>query len=252
MIPKIIHYCWLSDNPIPNELQHYMSSWKKHLSDYEFVKWDFSRFDINSSIWVKEAFENKKYAFAADYIRMYALYTMGGIYLDMDVEVLKSFDDLLNQDHFLCYENSEHKVPEVAAFGTCKESKWVKQILQYYQDRHFVNEDGSFQTTPLPLVSKSVLYENGITFAEVQNISGFQQVSENNLAILPCDFFSPKSYTTGKLKVTQNTYSIHRFSGSWLPWEQRMEHRLWQALGLKPHRIMWHVDKWLRKIGINR
>lgn len=252
MIPKIIHYCWLSNDPVPEELQRYMKSWKKYLPDYEFIKWDFSRFDINSSIWVKEAFENKKYAFAADYIRMYALYTMGGIYLDMDVEVLKPYDDLLNYNYFMCYENSEHKVPEVAAFGTCKGSEWVNKILQYYNNRHFVNDDGSLQMTPLPLVAKNVLSDNGVVFKEIQSAGDYSNINEKELAILPCDFFSPKSYTTGKLKITNNTYSIHRFSGSWLPWEQRIEHRLWQALRLKPHRIMFHVDKLLGRIGFKR
>ena len=91
MIPKIIHYCWLSGNPIPKNLEDCMKSWKKKLPDYKFMLWDFNRFDINSSIWVREAFNAKKYAFAADYIRLFALYNYGGIYMDMDVEVIKPF-----------------------------------------------------------------------------------------------------------------------------------------------------------------
>jgi Mannosyltransferase OCH1 and related enzymes len=96
MIPKIIHYCWLSNDPIPSNIQHYMDSWKKYLPDYEFIHWNFDKFDKSSSRWVSEAFDNKKYAFAADYIRLYALYHYGGIYLDMDVEVLKSFNPFLS------------------------------------------------------------------------------------------------------------------------------------------------------------
>lgn len=99
MIPKIIHYCWLSNDPIPEKLQEYMKSWKEKLPDYEFKLWNFDCFDINSSQWVKEAFEAKKYAFAADYIRLYAVYNYGGIYMDMDVEVIKSFNPLLNNDY---------------------------------------------------------------------------------------------------------------------------------------------------------
>jgi len=116
MIPKIIHYCWLSDDPVPEKLQNFMKSWKKYLPDYEFMKWDFKRFPKDKCAWVSEAFDNKKYAFAADYIRIYALYNYGGIYLDMDVEVLKSFDDLLSLPYFLCYEE-DGQGPEVAAFG---------------------------------------------------------------------------------------------------------------------------------------
>ena len=95
MIPKIIHYCWLSSDPIPLQFEEYIKSWKVHLPDYEFMLWNFDTFDIDESIWVKEAFENKKYAFAADYIRLFAVYNYGGIYLDKDVELLKSFDPFL-------------------------------------------------------------------------------------------------------------------------------------------------------------
>ena len=99
MIPKIIHYCWLSGDEIPEKLQLCMASWKKFLPEYEFMLWDLDRFDINQILWTKQAFESKKYAFAADYIRLYAIYTYGGIYLDMDVEVLKSFNPLLNRKY---------------------------------------------------------------------------------------------------------------------------------------------------------
>ena len=87
MISKIIHYCWLSNDPIPADLQKCMESWKKYLPDYEFMLWNFERFPKSQSKWVSDAFDNKKYAFAADYIRLYALYNYGGIYLDMDVEI---------------------------------------------------------------------------------------------------------------------------------------------------------------------
>lgn len=78
MIPKIIHYCWLSDEPVPAKLQKCINSWRKCCPDYEIIKWDTKRFDVNSCGLTKEAFAAKKWAFAADYIRTYALYTMGG------------------------------------------------------------------------------------------------------------------------------------------------------------------------------
>ena len=88
MIPKIIHFCWMSGDPYPEKIQKCIDSWKKILPDYEFWLWDSNRFDMESSVWVKEAFAARKYAFCADYIRCFALYTYGGIYLDSDVEVL--------------------------------------------------------------------------------------------------------------------------------------------------------------------
>ena len=100
MIPKIIHYCWLSDEPFPKKIRKCMETWKNTHPDYEIVRWSTKNFDINSIPYVKEAFEARKWAFAADYIRMYALYTQGGIYLDSDVILLKRFDDFLNNSFF--------------------------------------------------------------------------------------------------------------------------------------------------------
>lgn len=249
-IPKVIHYCWLSKDSVPNDLQHYMDTWKEHLGDYEFVKWDFSRFDINRSDWVREAFENKKYAFAADYIRMYALYTEGGIYLDMDVEVLKSFDNLLDMDYFMCYENNDDKTPEVAVFGAKKGCVWISDVLSYYEDRHFVKADGTFDCRPLPKIAKAVLTEKGYTFKSVPDIAemGGGNFAVKELVILPFEFFSPKSYSTGEIQQTDNTYSIHQFSGTWKPWEERLERRLWLALGMKPHAVMRRINGWLAKV----
>ena len=248
-IPKIIHYCWLSNDPVPQELQHYMKSWQRHMPDYEYIKWDFSRFDINSSAWVREAFENKKYAFAADYIRMYALYTMGGIYMDMDVEVLKSFDDLLKYPYFLCWENHKtSKVIEMATLGAEKGSKWIKIILDHYNGRHFIKEDGSFDTKVLPGVAIAELKIHG---ACLESIISPEELAEDKFScikILPCEYFSPRSYDTDEVALTNKTYSIHQFSGSWLPIEQRIERKIWVTLGLRPHRFMWHIDKLLGKL----
>ena len=104
-MPKIIHYCWLSGEPYPELVQRCMQSWKEKLPDYEFMLWDMNRFDIHSVPWVEQACAAKKWAFAADYIRLYALYNYGGIYLDSDVEVLKSFDDLLELPYFFGREH---------------------------------------------------------------------------------------------------------------------------------------------------
>ena len=130
MIPKLIHYCWLSGDPIPENLQKCMNSWKKYLPDYEFILWDRNRFDINSTLWTKQAFEAKKYAFAADYIRLYAVYTYGGIYMDMDVEVLKSFNALLSSPYILGLETDNGI--EAGIFGAEKQTPFLKDCLNYY------------------------------------------------------------------------------------------------------------------------
>jgi len=232
MIPKIIHYCWLSDNPVPKSMQRYISTWKRIMPNYEFIKWDFGRFDKNSSIWVKEAFDNKKYAFAADYIRLYALYNYGGIYLDMDVQVLKPFDDLLHLDYFVCYENHDNaKVPEVAAFGATKNCWWFECLLKYYENRHFILNENEFDMKPLPKVVRDVLKSNGISFCDIKTPN--EAGNPNEVSVLPYDYFSPKSYFTGVLDITSRTYSIHQFAGSWLTPRQRIEKSFFRFLGVR-------------------
>ena len=158
MIPKIIHYCWLSNDPIPDDLKTCMNSWKKYLPDYEFMLWNFERFPKEKSKWVSDAFDNKKYAFAADYIRIYALYHYGGFYLDMDVEVVKPFDPYLGLATMIGYENSKAKGLEVAAFGVeryspCLTRKCPFTILRISSSsgrRPGRTKTSSGSTTPAP------------------------------------------------------------------------------------------------------
>ena len=136
MIPKKIHFCWLSGEEYPPLIKHCLDTWKRVLPDYEIILWDTNRFDINSVQWVKEAFEAKKYAFAADYIRVYALYTEGGIYLDSDVEMLKSFNPLLKYSSFIGFEASTGSI-EAAIMGAEAGSEWCKNAMDFYNDKHF-------------------------------------------------------------------------------------------------------------------
>lgn len=198
MIPKIIHYCWLSNDPIPDDLKKCMDSWRKKLPGYEFMLWNFDRFDKSSSLWVQQAFDNKKYAFAADYIRLFAVYNYGGIYMDMDIEVLKPFDDLLAQKIILAYENPEKNGIEAGCFGAEKGNLFVKDCLSYYKDRSFIKPDGSFDILPLPKIMLSYL--------------------PRHREIDPHDWhcFTNKSYKTGEISTLERSYSIHHFAGSWL------------------------------------
>ena len=219
MIPKIIHYCWLSKDPYPAGIQACLYSWKRHLPDYEFKLWNFSCFDIESSQWVKTAFLAKRYAFAADYIRAYALYHYGGIYLDCDVEVLKPYDDLLHLPYFIGKEKT-HTPIEAATMGFEKGHPLMKYLLDYYKDRPFYlgnkNTKGksSFDRLPLPAIMLQLINEH-FTLKEIDNIGQFDP-SPEVINVLPADYFSPKQWETRELEVTPRTYSIHHYSGSWL------------------------------------
>ena len=203
-IPRIIHYCWLSNDPVPVRMKRYIAGWKKILPDYEFVKWDLNRFDKDSSVWVREAMEQKKYAFASDYIRIYAVYHYGGIYLDMDVEVLKSFDELLDAPYMYAYESPDKKLIEAGCFGAEKNDPFLKACLSYYKDRHFVRDNGALDTRPLSKVMSYII-----------------QKKKPGLNIYPWEYFTAKSFETGIETPRVNTYAIHHFAGSWKSKEER-------------------------------
>lgn len=235
MIPRIIHYCWLSKDPIPEPLQKCMDSWKANLSDYEFVHWNFERFPRGTSKWVDEAFEHKKYAFAADYIRLFALYNYGGIYLDTDVEVVKDFAPFLSLNTMMCWQNQQAGL-EVAAFGVEKHSRWVKDCLDYYNGRKFVKEDGTFNMKPLPTVIESFLKDNKFVLRDVRSVDEAKEVEScMEIPVFPCTFFSPKSYKNGEMLTSKNTYSIHHFAGSWLKHSpiQTFERSFWKKIGVR-------------------
>ncbi len=194
MIPKTIHYCWLSGDPYPEEIKRCIESWKKCLSDYNIILWDSGRVDINSNLWLKQAYENKKYAFASDYIRFYALYNYGGIYLDSDVEAVKSFNDLLDRQYFLGEEITGDI--EAAVIGAEKGLDWVKDCLEHYEKRGFIKPDGQFDLSPVPLFVSMI-------------------AKKHNLEVSPFDFFSANNYQTGKLMVSKNTYCVHHLVGKW-------------------------------------
>ncbi len=216
MIPKIIHYCWLSDDPIPEQFQRYMDGWKEKLADYEFKKWSLDNFDINSSIWAKEAFEKKRYATAADVVRLYALYTMGGIYLDMDIEVKKTFNDLLDKSLMLAYENLKEDSIEAGVIGAEKGNFYIKKCLDFYNGKHFINSDGTLPTITLPEIMYNALKD--------ANYKG---------EIYPCSYFTAKSYETGDIYADGRTYCIHHFAGGWKTERQKAWHRFQKKLRKK-------------------
>jgi len=213
MIPKIIHFCWLSGDSYTPMVQKCLGTWKKNMPDYEVKLWDMDNPEINQNEWVKEAFDAKKYAFAADYIRLYAVYHYGGIYLDSDVEVLQSFDSLLNLSSFIGFESSGDLEP--AVFGAQPKVDWIKYCLGYYENRKFKNEEGKLDMRPLPMIIKKQLEAfMGIKIAPQNN--KINNKTECGLVFYPSSFFSPKNYHTRKIKLSSDTMVIHHFDGNWV------------------------------------
>lgn len=215
MIPKIIHLCWLSGDPYPPKIAKCLKSWEKYLPNYEIVLWDTKRFELNSSIWVKQAFENKKYAFAADYIRFYALYHVGGIYLDSDVEVLRDFDDFLDLPYFVGAEKAQ--TPEAAIIGAEKGCDWIKQCLDYYQKRTFVKADGSLDIRKLPEIMVEQIQKlkpvRVLSLEDSLNIRKMDMQTE--VLVFNDAFFSPKVFDSREVEITPYTCAIHHYQNSW-------------------------------------
>jgi hypothetical protein len=208
MIPKVIHYCWFGRATVPKLALMCIESWKQYLPDYELRLWDETTFDVSSNPYTKEAFEAKKYAFVSDYVRLYALYMHGGVYMDTDVEVLKSLDSLLKLSAFSGFE-TEKDVP-TGIMASEPLGEWVKEMLNYYSDRHFRLLDGHYDTTTNVQIISGIMASNGL------KMNNSYQFYKQCMHIFPKEYFCPKS-RTGNITLTQNTYCIHHFAGSWLP-----------------------------------
>ena len=244
MIPKIVHYCWLSDDPYPQKIRTCMDSWQRMLPDHEFRLWNFDRFPEDKSPWVSQAFDAGKYAFAADYIRNYALYTEGGIYLDTDVEVLKSFDPLLHLPYFFGAESTTGDI-EAAVMGSEAGNPVFKAMLDYYDSHTFVNPDGTMNTTPLPSVMKDRL-SGAYTLHHISEPDGFIY-DPNMICILPSAYFSPINFLTLKRECTPETMAIHHYAASWLPKSHHLKQRFKRLVGPRGAAFLVAVKRMFRK-----
>lgn len=229
MIPKIIHLCWLSGDEFPDDIKKCLDSWRKYLPDYEVWLWGKKPmdcrglnvvekyFDLNSVLWCKQSFENKKYAFAADYIRLYALYNFGGIYMDSDVIVYKSFNDLLHLAYFIG-EDYVHCF-EPAIIGAEKGMPWLGIVLRRYDNRPFVKPDGKLDMLALPSVFLEELHDY-YRFKLLKKPIDYI-LEKDVLQIFPKEYFNSRNYI--KAIKTPKSYCAHNYMGSWMKSENKMK-----------------------------
>ena len=213
MIPKIIHYCWFGRNPLPTSAQKCIDSWRKFLPEYEIKEWNEDNFDVNMIPYTQQAYEAKKYAFAADYIRLYALYNFGGIYLDADVLVYKSFDELLSLPYFIGCD--QIRAFEAAVIGAEKECSWIKDIFDTYQGKHFIKEDGSLDIMELPVRFHHILTELNYKFIKISGIREFDKyyTEGNKIIVFSGDFFNSRNAV--EVRQTKKSFCAHNYAGSW-------------------------------------
>lgn len=223
-IPKIIHYCWFGKKERPGIIKRCIESWNENLSEYQIQEWNEDTFDINVNSYVKEAYNSKRFAFVSDFVRLYALYNFGGIYLDTDVEVIKPFDDLLHHDSFWGFEQANFIA--TSTIGAAKGNEVIKVFLDSYKDKKFIEEDGSYDSLTNVVVITKILQEIGIsTNGEFQEIEGV-------CTIYPQTYFSPYDYINCREFNSESTYAIHHFYKSWLPYKTRIKTKIKKFLSL--------------------
>ena len=239
MIPKIIHYCWISGDPNPKEIKRCLASWREVMPGYQIKCWSEENISLCNIPFVQEAIAVKQYPAAADYIRLYALFTEGGIYLDSDVEVLRPFDAFLENKFFSGTEAAVNNGKmgfniEAAIMGAEPGHPFVRECMKYYEERHFVHEDGSFDNkyNIMPWVISSIakgMYGYGYENREYQMKDGVTIYSTDYFTNNLCYdyFFSP------------DTYAVHRNAGSWM----EMEHRGWLYHFCRKHNLMFYYKK---------
>lgn len=217
MIPKIIHYTWFSGEPFPEKIQACIDSWHKYMPDYEYILWDAERIKEIDSIWLQESLAKKKWAYAADMVRLYAVHKYGGIYLDTDCIIFKSFDDLLNQECFIGKEDSFHTEGGMIecyltshCFGAEPNNPFIKRCLDFY-DRHFVVSKD--ETLPIKLKWNIVLMP--FVQSELACQIGYNPLPSDqsiqrlkNVTIYPARYFDMS-------KKTKDSYCQHLALGSW-------------------------------------
>lgn len=213
MIPKVIHYCWFGRGQMPGLAIKCIESWKKFLPDYELKLWNEDNFDLSMNPYAQEAYNLRKYAFVTDYVRLYALYHEGGIYMDTDVEVLQSLDKFLDLPAFSGFE-SDGFVP-TGIMASEKHGFWAKEQLGYYDNRHFILPDGSMDMTTNTQTISRIMQSNGF---ELKN--GYK-IYKNCMHMFPYEYFSPLQY--GKIVLTPNTHCIHHFASSWNPDKRKLK-----------------------------
>ena len=230
MIPKTIHYCWFGHSPLPLSARKCIESWCTYFPDYEIKEWNENNFDIGIIPYVEEAYRTKKYAFVSDFARFWILYHYGGIYFDTDVEVIRPMDDVVSRGAFMGCEQgslkgiSAFRINPGVGMGSLPGLGIYKELLELYAGLHFVYSAANLKTvvehtTELFMKHETKEYGNGLL-----QIAG--------VYVYPSDYFSPKSYVTKKIRITENTRTIHHFAGTWQPGWKKLLLRIWVPLSM--------------------
>lgn len=202
-IPKKIHYCWFGGSEIPENNRIWMESWKRYCPDYEIIEWNERNYDVTKNQYMYEAYKAKKWGFVSDYARLDIIYNYGGIYLDTDVEIIRNLDELLYQDAFAGVESSR-QINTGLGFGSVPHFHIIKDLLESYDDMTFdLNNMVACPTLNEEVFKKYNFVKNG----NYQRLDG--------MTIYPEKVLSGKNAFTRIVEITEHTFAIHHYDGSW-------------------------------------
>lgn len=223
MIPKVIHYIWLGGNPLPKIVEKCIASWKKFCPDYEIKRWDETNLDVNFCEFASQAYNARKFAFAADALRFDIIHKEGGIYLDIDVELFKSLDEVLDNNKVVMAFETENSVNPGLILAAEQNNSTIKDILDIYLKDKFVLEDGSLNLETVCDKTTNYLVQYGL---KLNNTN--QKVSD--VSVFATEYFCPKSLSDGKVRKTKNTMAIHHYFGSWIPKSSKFKGKVLQFI----------------------
>ena len=225
---KIIHYCWFGPKPFGKLEKKCLKSWQKFFPDYKIIKWSEENVDLEECDFIKEAYKNKKWAFVADYVRTKALYEYGGIYFDTDMEVIKDFRNLIDDTFVVGLEDSGRPAAGVV-IAPNKKNKYMKKLLSMYRKMKF-NETGNLFEISIPVMYEKILCDKN--YVSVSN--NVQKLGD--ITLYPREYFYPLSYDFQDNIFTDNTVTIHHYSGSWTSKKQKI------GIWFRRHKLGWIID----------
>ncbi len=217
-IPKRIHYCWFGKGEIPAKCQEWMKSWAKYCPDYEIIKWSEDNYDVHKSKFISQAYETGQWAFVSDYARIDIINEYGGVYLDTDVELVRSMDELLKNDAFCGFEDCQ-VVAYGLGFGSKKQNRILAEIKEYYDRRSFQQEDGTLDKRSCPYIQTEIMEKYGL------KRNGEFQIVDGMTVLPPRVLRGMSSHSLRTLRDLSHTYAIHHYMASWITEEWRKKQR---------------------------
>ncbi|MCR4998443.1 MAG: hypothetical protein K6A05_01225 [Lachnospiraceae bacterium] len=209
VIPKVIHAIWFSGEPLPELYQRCLESWRKNAPDFEIKIWNLKTYQPGKCLFYEQAIEHRNWAFASDYARADLLRRYGGIYMDLDVEMLRPIDDLLYNDAYMSFE-SLGRIECGSGMGARAGHPLMNEICESYEQRPYLKPDGTWDNSTCPVRYTQVIECHGL----VKN-GGFQFVDD--VTIYPFEVLTGKSFDTGIIYRTEHSYTVHHHNGSWVP-----------------------------------